>query len=765
MKSTIPPSLRPDTIAIDIDLESDDLSFRQAARTLRKRGRIVLATALTIMTLALIVSMLLRPYYKSTATIEIEQGGNDLGAGLMGAVAANLTGEDDSKNALQTEVAILQSDDLGIETIERINFEGHEAAGQRSNQEGDRSSEERGLPLSQAPRIRAKLLGDFEAHLKVIPIPDTQLIQVTFEDPDPRFSSEAANSLIDQYIQDRLQRRNSSMTQATDWMASELDGLKKQVQGSEQNLFNYQRDSGLIVSPGGTANGGESPTATSPVLERLTQLNETLVNAETKRITQEALYELAKSGNMDALSSSAVEMQASGADESQSAIFTRLVALRQQETTLDLQVAAGSESYGAKNPHLIELQEQLRTLHSEMKTEIERILNSVKSNYEASLEAENGIRAAYEKEEQEAFKMNDSAIKMAVLQQEAKSMRTLYQDLYTKLQESRLSVGTQSTNVEVISRALAPSSPAHPRKGLNTCVGLMAGLVLGILLAFLAESLDDTISTLHEVERLSGAPVLAAIPNFQISAVNREDSGKTVRVSKTRLPAPTGRESSEVLEAYRTLRTAILLSNPGKPPRTLLVSSAVPSEGKTTTCYGLGRCFAALGNRVLLIDADMRRPALHRQTQTSNDRGLSNLLTSNEHFEAFLKSDKELKDLLILPAGPIPPNPAELLASGVFDSLLSELSSQFDLILLDSPPAMLVADASILSVKVDEVIAVVKWGSTKRSAVTRLFETLRRNGAKILGVVLNSVDTQSADYYYERGYYGTDYLSEGKNGN
>ena len=766
-RSDIPSSLLPDNSAPSGGLESEDLSFRQALRTVRRNKYIVIGTTLGLASAVLIFSFIMRPYYSSTVAIEIEQNQNDLGVGSLGNVASSLTGGEADKTALQTEVSVLQSDDLGIETIERTHYEDHQGALKHRFGASERAPEERGLPLSQAPHARSTLLDGFESHLKVLPLPDTRLIQVTFQDPDPNFAAETANALIDQYVQDRLQRRNSSTLQATGWMTGEINDLKKQVQDSEQKLIDYQRKSGLIVSPGPPPRGSGSMTAgsggattTSPVLDRLTQLNVDLVAAETNRITHEALFRLATSGNVDALSNTALEMQASGAGSSQSGLFSGLLALRQQQTALRLQQSELAQTYGAKNPHVLDLNNQMDLLNREIKTEVRRIVNTTEMNYKAALDTENGIRSAYTAEEQEAFKMNDSTIRLAVLQQEADSTRGLYEDLYTKLQELKLTVGTQSSNIEVISRALPAAEPTRPKKVLYTAIGLLVGLVLGVLVAFIHDSLDDSVTSVEEVERLSGVPVLAGIPSFIASSISLPGKRPSKDAAKNAERQSYGKSTSEVSEAYRTLRTAILLSHPGKPPRTLLVTSAVPGEGKTTTCYGLGACFAGLGHRVLLIDADMRRPAMHVHLNRANNRGLSNLLTSVSNPPDCIIEDPNVSNLFILMAGTLPPNPAELLASREFDDLLSALSTEYDFILIDSPPAMVVTDASILSVKVDAVLVVIRWSKSTRSAVSRIFESFRRNRAKVLGIIFNAVNTKSAEYYYDRGYYGTDYQSE-----
>jgi len=766
-KTPIPRALIPDNASFAGGLESEDLSFRQAIRTVRKRIHIVLWTMLVAGALTLVVSILLRSYYSSVATIEIEKKQSDPLEGSLGSLASSLGGSDDVKTELQTEVSILQSEALGIETIEQTKFEEHQNKGWHLFGY-ERSLQERGLPLRDAPIARERLLKKFEDHLTIATIPDTRLIQVTFEDPDPKFAADTTNALIERYTQDRLARRNSSTVQATGWMSGEIDDLNKQVQASEQRLIDYQRQSGLIVVPAasssgqGQSGGGGGTTVTSPVLDRLTQLNTSLITAEANRITQEALYQLAKSGDVDGLTSMASGMQSSGTGGGgpQSEVFSGLLALRQQQTSLKLQLTSALQAYGPKNPHLIDLDKQLGTINQEIKEEGKRIVNTTEMNYQLALKAEDGIRKAYEVQEQEAYKMNDAQIRLAVLQQEADSTRALYQDLYTKLQESKLSEGTQSSNISVVSGALPPAQPLHPKRPMNVAIGLAGGLFLGLIATFVLDTLDDSVVTSIEVENLTGVPVLGSIPRFDrppSSTTHKTPQGSPPRAAKGVQIGGLDHQSSE---AYRALRTTLLLSQAGSPPRTLLLTSSLSEDGKTTTTYNLAACFAMLGTRTLAIDADMRGPSLHRRAGQSNSQGLSNLLTSASDPTQVILQDTDVKNLFILTSGPIPPNPAELLGSKAFDELLEKLSSQYDLVLIDSPPGLVVADASIMSAKVDGVVVVVRSSKTTRPALVRIVENFRRTQANLLGFVLNAVDTKSAEYYYAHGYYGRDNYGE-----
>jgi capsular exopolysaccharide synthesis family protein len=771
-KSGIPAALVPDSAVLAGGLEGEDLSFRQVIRVVRKRKHIVFWMMAACGLLALIISFLMRPYYSTTATIEIEKQQNDPMDSALGQLASGLGGTDDTKTEIQTQVSVLQSDALAIETMERTRFEDHQKSNWQLFGRHARPDEERGLPLNQAPVTRELLLKKFSDRLTITPIPDTRLIQVTFESADPKFTATVTNALIDQYTLDRLSRRNSSTLQASEWMSNQIADLNKQVETAQQRLIDYQKQSGLIVFPSSASNSTQpgassAPTVSSPVLDRLVQLNKDLVTAREVRITREAIYRLAKTGDADALANMAEAQIATtpGDTTSQSGMFSGLLALRQQQVALKLQLTSALQTYGAKNPHLVDLDNQLGELDRQIKDEVQRIVNRAGLDYQMAQKAEDGLQKAYDTEEHEANKVNDSQIRLAVLQQEADSTRALYEDLYTKLQESKLSIGTQSTNVGIITSALAPAEPAHPKKLMNAGIGIAAGLFLGVIMAFVLDNLDDTIVNIMQVEELTGIAVLGSIPQFDYS--RPPERKKQLPTDVPAAPSAawiTAQPNSPAAEAYRALRTALLLSQAGSPPRTILVTSSLPKEGKSTTTYNLAACFATLGTRVLALDADLRKPSLHKITRNSHSRGLSNLLTSSVDPSELIIQDRQVKNLFLLPAGPTPPNPAELLGSTAFADLLEGFSKQYDLVLIDSPPTMLVADSTIMSAMVDGVMVVLRSEATTKPTVHRVAENFRRSQANLLGFVLNAVDTRSSEYYYAYGYYGGDYYGEESNG-
>jgi capsular exopolysaccharide synthesis family protein len=431
--------------------------------------------------------------------------------------------------------------------------------------------------------------------------------------------------------------------------------------------------------------------------------------------------------------------------------------LRQQQAQLKVDLAASSVKYGDKNPAMIALQNQNNALDTQIHEELERIRTRAKNDLDLARLAESGIQQQIATQEQEVDKVTAKADQLVLLQEEALSSREIYQDLYSKLEEASVTAGMKASNITLVNPARTAAWPSSPRTTLTMGMGGLLGLVFGLIAAFLMDYFDDSIKTPEQVAQMTTVPLLGAIPDFaqKQSLAGKYGPGSTSlegtqsKSGSWLLRAP----RSHISEAYRALRTALLLSRIDNPPKVILVMSGSPEEGKSTTCLNTAAAFAIRGDRVLYLDADLRRPQAHKAFNCSNEFGLSNCLTGGLHYTKVLKPYPELDSLFLLPAGPSPPNPSELLGSKRFSELLDDLREHFDYVFIDSPPVLLVTDAQLLSSLVDGYVVVLRSNKTMKRGLQRSLSLMRATGAPGLGIVVNALSTTSASYS-GYGYYG-----------
>ncbi|HST10715.1 MAG TPA: polysaccharide biosynthesis tyrosine autokinase, partial [Terriglobales bacterium] len=369
---------------------------------------------------------------------------------------------------------------------------------------------------------------------------------------------------------------------------------------------------------------------------------------------------------------------------------------------------------------------------------------------------ESMLREEFDKQKQEANKLNESAIEYTLLKRDVDVNRQLYEGLLEKLKEAGVTAGLKSNNIRVVDVARTPTYPTEPNIPRNLAFALMLGLTSGIGLAFLLENMDNTVRTTEQAQVISGLPALGMLP---MGSKNGTDSaGKkllTLASSREAVELVTqARPQSQMAESYRALRTSLLLSNLGTPPKVIMITSARPQEGKTTTSINTAIVLAQKGVRVLLVDADLRRPSVHKTLGMGPRSGLSNVLTGSITLEHAITRSPILSNLFVLPAGTPPPNPAELLASSNMRDLLTDLREHYDHIVIDTPPTLSVTDAVVLSQRVDAIILVIRSSKTTKQALRRSRDILMQVNARITGVLLNAVDLSSPDYYYYYEYQG-----------
>jgi succinoglycan biosynthesis transport protein ExoP len=759
--------------------------LRNTLRVLRKHRILILAIIFASLAVAIAISKFMKPVYEAELLIEVLPEGSDTGNDLISGAVSSLMGGDQLKPEVLTQVDILRDKAVTLDVVNTLNLQDRPPFKYVPGRffKNKRLIAEQGMPLDKAAATRARILGMFQQRLDVQPIPNTRLIRVKVSNPNADEATEIANTLVNSLIKNHLRVRYSSTLHYSDWMAAQLNNLKQKVDESEEKLGQFEQETGLfaVSTSGGAAGssagggstagggGGGAVTAHSPVLDKFAALNSELTAAEAARIAKEAVYRLTQSQNPDVvigLGTSSLGNAAGITQGPQGDSLNLLQSLRTQEAALKVQAADAATKYGAKNPHIAELQNQISQLDKQMAEEINRISQRAKNDFELAKVNEDEIRKQFNKEEIEAVKVNSNALKAQVLAEEAASNQLLYEELYARLQEASVSVGMKGANINIIDPALPPPGPKWPNMPINLALGLIFGGFLSVATAFTVENLDDNITTAAEVEQLTQIPVFGTIPLFSFQSSWKSSYGKAASARKAEPSQATDpsvprtawmlhQPKSVIAESYRSLRTSIMLSRPSGSVKSLMITSAGIGDGKSTTTLNLALAFAQSGQRILVIDADMRRPRLHRLMQTGLAPGLSNVLATGTDVASAIRRNTLTQNLDFMSAGSLPPTPAELLTSGRFAELLNSQRESYDLILVDTPPLLHVADAVVVGNLVDTILMIVRSGVTRRQMMLRAIETTRRQCLAFMALVVNGVDTMSADYYYTYGYYGT----------
>jgi len=712
-------------------------SLKDLLGVLKKFRFTILTVALSTVALAVLGCLLMTPKYESTAIVEVNQ---DSASGAGGGPSDSQS--EDTKTEVETDTAILQDDRLALSTIHDLQLMNHPPFNQVH------VARERGLPLDRAPETRGKVLKRFAKSLKVESVPNTRLIQVTFRNQDPVVAASVANTLSKNFIEDYLQRRAQSTTDVSFWIGKELDNLRKQVEDSEKALADYEHKTGLVgvdIVSSGRGGDGLAVQSHSVVLDRLNSLNQELTTAEANRISSEAVYRLVQTQNPEVVLGLGTMSIASGGSVISQGGLDLLRSLRAQEVPLKTQYADLSTKFGEDNPRLIELQNQINTVDSEIQAEVKKIGDRARNDYLYAKENENAVRGQLKEQQEAANNLTDATVQLQVLAQEAISNRKLYEGLFSQLHQANVTAGIHATRLAVVNEAQVSGSPAIPNYILTIPIALAVGIFLGIVAAFARENMDQSVFLPEDVESAVNLPVMAHLPLFANGkSVLPMTPGQSILISTPELG---------LSEAFRSLRTAILLSRPSLTSKTLLLTSPLAADGKTTVSYNLAIAFAQQGNRVLLIDGDMRNANLHRYFGTPNDRGLSEALTSrSKTLLDRLSPHPQMNNLFLLAAGSKPNLPAELFSSSAFDHLLAEARANFDWVLIDSPPFLPFTDAAIISAKVDAVLPVLRSGVTSRGMLTSTTNMLQRMRAPVIGFVLNGVKDEMVPYY-DYGYY------------
>src|SRR5579859_4709541 len=648
--------------------------------------------------------------YRSSANIEITQDTADQFRVDTGGYDSGYI----DVTKLDTEIAILKSSTLAFQTIKSLHL----------NQNPDF------LPpgsnrVWDLDRIQDKhaLIGMFEGGLAAERFGHTNILELSFTARNPELAALICNTLIDNYVQHNFSENYAATQEVSVWLQQQLGDLKRRLELSQEHMLTKQKDIGLV---------GIDQTQ-SIVLSRLVDISHDVTTAEAQRLVAQAKLITLQNAPPDVLATLSGDPV--------------LLGLKERMTSLQAENANLSAKYGAKNPRLLEIRSELAEVERSMKVEQGTVLARAQQEVNAAKENQDALQRRLDQEKNSAYMGNSKAVEYSLARREYEANRSLYDGLQQRLQEAGILAGLHSTNIRRIDPADAPDFPSSPKKSVNLMLGLLCGLGIGLVLSFMVEALDSNVKTIYDIEERLGLPMLGVVPQVDSKLLSPETF---VRDATSPLPGAWSR----LAEAYRALRTTILLSRAGTPPQVILISSAKPSEGKTSVTTLESIVFALNGARVLLIDSDLRRPSVHLRFRIANKVGLTSVLTGKTPLQDAIASVPGVPSLHVLPAGPIAPMPAELLGSLQMQRLVEGLRANYDFILIDTPPVLTVTDAAVLVSISDGVVLVLRYGQASRNVVARASEILLRSGAHLLGVVLNAVDLQSSDYaeYYGRAY-------------
>src|SRR5947209_4942850 len=551
------------------------------------------------------------------------------------------------------------------------------------------------------------------ASLTVEPVEKTNLVTIRFRHSNPVIAMKVADTFAQVFIYNDLQRTTSGTQTATEKLANQIAELQLKIKADEEKLLNYKEKNDIPIS---TAQGVDITNV------RVGSYSSQLIEAENKRKQAQATYDAARNSS-DPWSIPEIQD-----DKSVQRLRDRISDLEEKRASL-------LRTYTEEWPAVQATNDEIKQVKSELDKKPAEIINSLKLRYETALATEQKIKTDYEHERGAAQAQGKAALDIGGLTQELETYRQLFQTLSQKQNEIDLAGNDQGNNVTVATPARLPRGPVGPARSRNIIVAFLLSLGVGIGLAFLLDYLDETVKSIEDVDRYIHLPALALIPG--------QRSERSLLKSKNP-PPNTGKEStalaliedvrSPIAEAYRHLRTSLLLSSAGQPPKTILVTSSQPSEGKTTTAVNTAVMLAQTGAEVLIIDCDLRRPRIHTHFNISNVKGLTNCLSGDLNTDELIQAYEKLPNLKIMTSGPVPPNPAELLGSDEMRKLLNSVSERFTHVIIDSPPSISFTDASILSTMVDGVMLVVHGGKSSRAVVRRAKQQLLDVGAHIYGV-------------------------------
>jgi capsular exopolysaccharide synthesis family protein len=709
-------------------VEEDTELLRYLEIILRRKG-IILTFFTVVFVTVLIGSLLKRPVYKATATLEISPESPKIVKFEDVVAVQPSTGE-----FYETQYKLLKSRSLARRVIDKLDLSqypefsssGTEKSGQKTGlitdivqplRKGSSNNDEISVETG-----KDSIVDSFLSRVEISPEKDSQLLNISFEARDRELAAKTVNTLADTFIEWDLNRKLNATKEGRDFLKKQLEQTQASLERSEEELNAYAKRSDIISLD-------EKMNLT---YHQFSELNDALAKAETDRLAKESLYKSVSNENAESIPGVVNDPYIQG--------------LKAEYAKLKAEYSQLSAIFKPEYPTVKELGAKLAEMNRKVQEGISNRVGSIKSDYEAALKKEELLRKSYEEQKQLTSNLNEKAVQYRILQREVDTNKSIYESLLQRLKETEVTSGIKASNIQVIDYASIPLFPFKPRIALNLLLAAVIGLFGGAFIAFLVEYLDSTIKSPEEIRDRMRFPVLGGI--FKIN----EEKELGFPVEKTFILSPT----SHFAEAFRMIRVSLLLSTPGSPPRSILITSCFPAEGKTTVSINLAASFAQAGDKVLLLEADLRRPKIGRIFgRNGNSAGLTNYLTGNATLEEVIM-EGGMANLSILPVGPTPVNPAELLGSDEMRKLLEKLSKDYSYIIVDGPPVLGFVDSLIVSNIVDRTVLVASVGGTQRQALREVIEKILSIKSNFLGIIVNRIELNHNNYYYRRYdyYYG-----------
>ncbi|HEX6376629.1 MAG TPA: polysaccharide biosynthesis tyrosine autokinase [Allosphingosinicella sp.] len=678
-------------------------------RIIAKWWWLITAIAVTCLLAAIVISLMITPEYRAQSTIEVNpEGVQVVGKGVGDIQPMN----SNDREFLNTQTGLLKSRSLA------------ERVARSTNLANDEQIVDQDLPRPVRERAAA---GQVMGSVNITPQRDSRLIGIAIESTNPELAARLANAYADNFIQANMERRYEATSYARNFLQQRLAAVKTKLEESERALVDYAQKQGIITLVVDSGGAGTPKQEQSIDAATLVQTNLALSQARSERIAAEQRYR-----------------QAAGAASTAAAINDPTVqTLQQQRAALEAQYQQKLALFKPDFPEMVQLRSQIDTLGQEIARQTRSVSGSasgsLQAEYQAAAARENALQAKVNEGKAALMDLRARSIQYTILQREVDTNRSLYDALLQRFKEVGVAGGVGANVVSVVDRAQVPGAPFKPNLPLNIAIGLFIGVLLGFGTAFAIEWIDDTIKTPDDLGTKLGLASLGVIPAV----------GKGIAV-REQLEDP----RSQVSEAYQSVRTALQFSTDHGVPRSLLVTSTRASEGKSSTALALAQTLASLGASVLLIDADLRKPTFRGPSSTS--QGLSSLLAGSDAVSDCVHPT-QMERLFLLPSGPIPPNPAELLASGRFKDVLEDVLNRFDHVVIDGPPVLGLADAPMLASSTEGTLMVIEAGAVRRAAVLNAVNRLRAAEARVMGGILTKFNALKVGYGYGYGYgYGED---------